>query len=81
MNQNEFIRQFNDKNREPFNDKWFDRSDDEIIEELKKVILSIERNRFFTLKVKQFQVVDDYPLIQKIKTSTDMNILLLKTLI
>ena len=63
MNQNEFIRQFNDKNREPFNDKWFDRSDDEIIEELKKVILSIERNRFFTLKVKQFQVVDDYPTI------------------
>ena len=53
MNQNEFIRKFNDENRQPFNDKWFERSDDEIIEELKKVILSCERSRFFTLKVKQ----------------------------
>ena len=65
MNQNEFIRKFNDENRQPFNDKWFERSDDEIIEELKKVILSCERSRFFTLKVKQFQVVDDYPTIIK----------------
>ena len=38
MNQNEFIRKFNDENRQPFNDKWFERSDDEIIEELKKVV-------------------------------------------
>ena len=65
MKQNQFIRKFNDKNRKPFNDDWFTRSDDEIIEQLKKVILSCERSRFFTLKVKQFQVVDDYPTIIK----------------
>ena len=65
MNQNEFIRKFNDEHRQPFNDKWFERSDDEIIEELKKVILSCERSRFFTLKVKQFTVIDDYPTIIK----------------
>ena len=63
MNQYEFIRQFNDTHRQPFNDKWFERSDDEIIDQLKKVILSCERDRFFILKVKQFQVVDDYPTI------------------
>ena len=65
MNQYEFIRQFNDTHRQPFNDKWFERSDDEIIDQLKKVILSCERDRFFILKVKQFQVVDDYPTIMR----------------
>ena len=63
MNQREFIRKFNDENRESFNDELFDRSDDEIIEELKKVILSCERHKYFTLKVQQFTVIDDYATI------------------
>ena len=65
IGQFQFIREFNDKNRTPFNDKLFDRSDDEIINELKKVILSCERNKYFTLKVQNFFVVDDYPTMMK----------------
>ena len=63
MNQQQFIRQFNDANRRSFNDKLFERNDDEIIEELKKVILSCERHKYFTLKVQKFTVIEDYPTI------------------
>lgn len=61
--QQQFIRQFNDTHREQFNDVLFQRSDDEIIEEIEKVILSCERSKYFILKVKKFTVVDDYPTI------------------
>lgn len=64
-NQAAFIRKFNDRYREPFNDTLFERSDDEMIEELKKVILSCERNKYFTIKVMNFTVVDDYATIIK----------------
>ena len=36
--QQQFIHQFNETHREQFNDELFKREDDEIIEELKKVI-------------------------------------------
>ena len=63
--QSAFIRQYNDKYSLPFNDKWFTRNDDEIITELKKVILSCERSKYFILKVQNFFVIDDYPTIMK----------------
>lgn len=63
MNQQEFIRQFNDKHRISFNDTLFERDTDEIIEELKKVILSCERHKYFILKVQKFTVIEDYPTI------------------
>ena len=63
MNQYEFIRKFNDENRKIFNDELFERNDDEIIEELKKVILSCERHKYFILKVQKFTVIEDYPTI------------------
>jgi hypothetical protein len=76
-NQASFIRQYNDKYREPFNDELFRRSDDDIIEELKKVILSCERSKYFTLKVSKFTVIDDYGTIidmlreqEKVKTDS-----------
>ena len=62
-NQSQFIRAFNDSYREPFNEVLFERSDDEIIEELKKVILSCERSRYFILKVQKFTVIEDYQTI------------------
>ena len=37
LNQNEFIRNFNDEHREEFNPAFFYRSDDDIIQELQKV--------------------------------------------
>ena len=67
MNQLEYIADYNRRNREPFNPQLFKRDDQLIIEELKKVILSCERNnRFFTLKVKSFEEINDYASINKI---------------
>ncbi len=63
-NQYSFIREYNDKNRPQFNPELFNRSDDAIIEVLKKVILSIERDRYFIIKVMNFSVVDDYQQIR-----------------
>ena len=66
MNQAQLIKQFNDQYREKFNPEFFKRSSDAIIEELKKVILSCQRDKFFTIKVLEFKVVEDYAEINKI---------------
>lgn len=63
-NQYSFIREYNDKFRPQFNDELFERSDDGIIEVLKKVILSCERSRYFVIKVMNFTVVEDYEQIR-----------------
>ena len=60
MTQEEFMRQYNDTYREQFNPKLFDRDAFEIVQEVEKVILSCERNRYFTLKVQSFRVITDY---------------------
>ena len=60
MTQEEFMRQYNDTYREQFNPKLFERDSNEIIQEIEKVILSCERNRYFTLKVHSFRVIDNY---------------------
>lgn len=65
-NQREFIRDFNDKHREKFNPELFERSDDQIIDELKQIILSCQRNRVFTIRVEKFTLVKDYSEIRKI---------------
>jgi hypothetical protein len=59
-NQSRFIRQFNDESREKFNPTLFERDDNDIIEALKKVILSCQRDKYFTIKVTKFTVVKDY---------------------
>ena len=64
-NQHDFLRYYNENNREEFNPELFHRSDDDIIYELKKVILSCERNNYFTIRVERFSVVEDYRLIRK----------------
>lgn len=65
-NQREFIREFNDSHREHFNDELFERTDDQIIQELKQVILSCQRNRVFTIRVEKFTLVKDYEEIRRI---------------
>lgn len=65
-NQYEFIRQYNDKHREQFNDELFQRDTDEIIEELEKAILSCQRNKYYTIRVDKFTVVEDYPTMLKL---------------
>lgn len=66
-NQREFIAYFNDKHKIKMNPSLFNRSDEAIIEELKKVILSCERcNEYFRIKVNGFTVVEDYTEINRI---------------
>lgn len=60
MKQREFIHDFNDKYRPKFNPELFKRSDDELINAIKSVIYSCERDSSFTIKVTNFQVIDDY---------------------
>lgn len=66
MNQKEFIAGYNRRHREPFNPELFKRDDQLIMDELKKVILSCQKNRFFTLEVKKFEEIDDYNRINRI---------------
>lgn len=66
-NQREFIAYFNKNNKLHMNPDLFKRSDKDIIEELKKVILSCERNnKYFSIKVLNFEVVDSYKEVQQI---------------
>lgn len=60
MNQREFIHQYNENNRPRFNQDIFKRSDDELVEALKAVIYSCERDSTFTIKVLNFEVIDDF---------------------
>lgn len=64
ISQSMLIKQFNDNNREQFNEELFHRDSFDIIEELKKAILSCQRDKLFTLKVDSFTVIEDYGQIQ-----------------
>ena len=61
-----FMYEYNDKNRPQFNDYWFNRSDDSIIENIEQIILSCQRDKYFMLKVLNFEVIKDYAEIQQI---------------
>lgn len=61
-----FMHDFNDKTKEHFNKHWFERNDEDLIEGMKQIILSCERDRYFTLKVLGFEVIMDYETIQLI---------------
>lgn len=60
ITQAEFIRQYNDANREEFNPVYFQRDNQEIMDCVKKVIMSCERDRYFTLKVLSMREIYDY---------------------
>lgn len=62
-NQLALIHDYNDKYRKKFNPDLFADSDEGIIEELKKVVLSCQRESFFTIKVEGFEVIEDYETI------------------
>ena len=65
-NQAALLRRYNDEYRQKFNKDLFIRSEDDIIEELKRVILSCQRDRYFTIKVLEFRVIDNYKEINDI---------------
>ena len=60
-----FMYEFNKDNREEFNNYWFQRNDDELIEGMKQVILSCQRDKYFILKVLNFETIKDYNEINR----------------
>lgn len=72
------IHEFNDTHRTKFNPKLFESPDEGIIEALKNVILSCQRDTFFTVRVEGFDVIEDYAQIidilkEKEKAATKNN--------
>ena len=66
MNQLEMIHKFNQEYKIPFNEELFDRTNEEIIEEMKSIILSCRRqNRYFTIDIDSFEVIEDYEAINR----------------
>ena len=63
MTQAEFMYNFNNENREKFNEELFRRDNMDIVNEVCKVIKSCERDKYFTLKVLQMNVIEDYETI------------------
>lgn len=66
VTQNQLLRLYNETHREQFNPDLFNKDDMSIIQALQNIILSCERDRYFTLKVESFQIVEDYTAIEKI---------------
>ena len=60
LNQHHFVREYNDETREEFNPDLFYRSDDDIIKEIQKVVLSCQRSKNFLIKVESFEVKSSY---------------------
>ena len=66
MNQREFIYNYNNIHRPKFNDDLFVRTDDELLNAMRDVIYSCERNEAFIIKVLDFSVIDDYDEINRV---------------
>ena len=64
--QRKFIHDFVEKYSYPFNDELFTRSDDAIINQLQQIILSLQSEGFFTIKVTGFDVIESYSEINEI---------------
>lgn len=60
ITQSQFMRQYNETHREEFNPEFFVRSNKDIMNCMKKVILSCERDKYFTLKVLDMKEIYSY---------------------
>ena len=60
MTQAQFMRLYNENHREEFNPVFFQRSNQDIMDCVKKIILSCERDKYFTLKVLNMREIYDY---------------------
>lgn len=66
-NQYQWIREFSDTCRPDFNKELFKRTDEDLVESMKKVILSCQRKQgYFTIEVTGFDVIKDYTEIRRI---------------
>ena len=55
INQAQFMRQFNETHREEFNPELFKRDNEEIVEAIRQVVMSCERDKYYTLKLLSFE--------------------------
>ena len=54
----EMLYNYSFENRERFNPIIFERNDDDIVEQLKRVILTCQRDKYYTIKVDSFEIID-----------------------
>lgn len=66
MKQREFIHSYNDKYRPKFNKDLFVRTDDELINAMRDIVYSCERDSVFTIKILNFEVIENYDDINHI---------------
>lgn len=61
QNQRDLVSRFISDSRDKFNPAFFQRDEDDIMNQLMQVIRSCEReNKYFTIKVESFRIIDDY---------------------
>ena len=60
ITQDQFMREFNDSHREHFNPDLFERSDEEIVEAIRNVIMSCYADKYYTLQLLNFTPIYDY---------------------
>lgn len=60
IDQSQFMRQFNETHREEFNENLFKRSNEEIVEAIKAVVTSCQRDRYYTLQLLSFKPIYNY---------------------
>jgi hypothetical protein len=60
LDQAEFMRHFNEMHREDFNPKLFERDNEDIVESIREVVYSCQRDKYYTLKVLSFKAIYDY---------------------
>lgn len=72
MTQAQFMRLYNENHREEFNPIFFQRSNQDIMDAVKKIIMSCERDKYFTLKVLNMREIYDYEeIINLLKDHVD----------
>ena len=59
LDQAQFMRQFNETHREDFNPQLFQRDNDEIIQAIRDVVESCQRDKYYTLKLLSFTTIYD----------------------
>ena len=60
MKQRELIHEYNKEYRPQFNRKFFERTDDDLINAIRYIVYSCERNAAFTIKINSFEVIENY---------------------
>lgn len=71
ITQSQFMRRYNETHREEFNPEFFERSNQDIMDCMKKVILSCERDGYFTLKVLDMKEIYSYQEIMNLLKDHD----------